>query len=215
MGTRVPADNGHDVTGSPLQTSRVVREVERRLPLIVILVAGILLASDLNQGWVPHDEGALGQSAERVLAGQVPHRDFDEIYTGALAYVHAAAFLIGPHASTTTRVPLFLIALLWVAALYAIARRFVPAAGAAVVAITALVWSVPNYPASMPSWFNLFLATFGTLALLKGLETGRRRWMVLAGLAGGVSFLFKLSGIFYLLGGGIALIATSFRRAAG
>ena len=37
-------------------------------------------------------------------------------------------------------------------------------------------------------------------------------WLVLAGLAGGVSFLFKLSGVFYLLGGGIALIATSFRR---
>ncbi len=199
------------MTGSPLQTSRVLREVERRLPIIVIALAGVLLASDLNQGWVPHDEGALGQAAERVLAGQVPHRDFDEIYTGALAYVHAASFLIGPHASTTMRAPLFLIALPWVAALYAIARRFVPPAGAAVVAITALVWSVPNYPASMPSWFNLFLATFGTLALLKGLDTGRRRWLVLAGLAGGVSFLFKLSGIFYLLGAGIALIATSFR----
>ena len=77
--------------------------------------------------------------------------------------------------------------------------------------VTAFVWSVPNYPASMPSWFNLFLATFGTLALLWGLETRRRRWMILAGVAGGVSFLFKLSGVFYLMGGGIALIATSFR----
>ena len=186
--------------------------MERFLPLIVIVLAGILLASDLNRGWVPHDEGALGQAAERVLAGQVPHRDFDDIYTGALAYLHAASFYVGPRASTTLRIPVFLFALLWVAALYAIARRFVPAAGAALVAITALVWSVPNYPASVPSWFNLFFATFGTLALLRGLETRQRHWMVLAGLAGGISFLFKLSGIFYLLGGGIALIATSFRR---
>ena len=190
----------------------MVREVERFLPLIVIVLAGMLLASELNRGWVPHDEGALGQAAERVLAGQVPHRDFDDIYTGALAYLHAASFSIGPRASTTLRIPLFLFALLWVAALYALARRFLPAAGAALVAITALVWSVPNYPASVPSWFNLFFATFGTLALLRGLETGQRHWMVLAGLAGGISFLFKLSGVFYLLGGGIALIATSFRR---
>ena len=186
--------------------------MERRLPLIVIALAGILLASDLNQGWVPHDEGALGQAAERVLAGQVPHRDFDDIYTGALAYLHATAFAIGPHASTTLRIPLFVFALVWVAAMYAIARRFVPPGGAALVTITALVWSVPNYPASLPSWFNLFFATFGTLALLRGLETGRRHWMVLAGAAGGLSFLFKLSGVFYLLGGGIALIASSFRR---
>jgi hypothetical protein len=178
--------------------------------LIVIVLGAVLLASDLNQGWVPHDEGALGQAAERVLAGQVPHRDFDEIYTGALAYLHAASFAIGPHASTTMRVPLFVFALFWVAAMYAIARRFVPPIGAALVAITALLWSVPNYPASMPSWFNLFFATFGTVALLRGLEGGRRHWLVFAGMAGGISFLFKLSGVFYLLGGAIALVAASF-----
>src|SRR6478736_3030545 len=203
------------MTGSALETSRVLGAVERYLPVIVILLAAVLLASDLNQGWVPHDEGALGQSAERILAGQVPHRDFDEIYTGALAYLHAASFMIASHSSTTMRVPLFVFALLWVAAMYAIARRFTPPFGAALVAITALVWSVPNYPAALPSWFNLFFATFGLLALLKGIETGRRRWLLLAGMAGGISFLFKLSGIFYLLGGGIALIATSFRRPQG
>ena len=87
--------------------------------------------------------------------------------------------------------------------------------GAALVAITALVWSVPNYPASVPSWFNLFFATFGTLALLRGLETGRRRWMVLAGLAGGVSFLFKLSGVFYLLGARHRPDRDEFSTAAG
>lgn len=201
-------------SGSPLQASPVIRAVERRLPLIVIGLAATLLLSDLNQGWVPHDEGALGQAAERVLAGQVPHRDYDDIYTGALAYLHAASFAAGPRAASTLRAPLFLFALLWVSAMYAIARRFVPPAGAALVSITALVWSVPNYPASVPSWFNLFCATFGTLALLRGLESGQRHWMVLAGACGGLSFLFKLSGVFYLLGGGIALLAVSFRRGA-
>ena len=196
---------------SPLAESRVLRTVERWLPLIVILLAGVLLASELDQGWVPYDEGLLGQSAERVLAGQVPHRDYDDPYTGALAYLHAAFFSVGSHTSSTLRIPLFLFTLPWGAALYAIARRFVPPIGAALVTVTAVVWSVPNYPASVPSWFNLFLATFGALALLRGLETERRHWFVVAGAAGGISFLFKLSGIFYLLGGGIALIATSFQ----
>jgi hypothetical protein len=203
--------SSHSGNETALPRSRVLVALERRLPLIVLALSAVLLASDLNQGWVPHDEGALGQSAMRVLAGQVPHRDFDEIYTGALAYLHAAAFTIGSPAATTMRIPLFLFALLWVGAMYAIARRFVPPIGAALVAVTALVWSVPNYPASVPSWFNLFFATFGTLALLRGLETEKRHWLVLAGVAGGISFLFKLSGVFYLLGGGIALVATSFR----
>jgi hypothetical protein len=199
------------VTASPLAESRVLRTVERWLPLIVILLAGVLLASELHQGWVPYDEGLLGQSAERVLAGQVPHRDYDDPYTGALAYLHAAFFSVGSHTSSTLRIPLFLFTLPWVAALYAIARRFVPPIGAALVTVTAVVWSVPNYPASVPSWFNLFFATFGALALLRGLESGRQPWLVVAGVAGGISFLFKLSGIFYLLGAGIALMATSFR----
>lgn len=199
------------MTVSSLETSRVIRAVERWLLLIVMLLAAVLLASDLNQGWVPHDEGALGQAAERVLAGQVPHRDYDDIYTGLLAYLHAAFFSMGSPASSTLRLSLFVFAVPWAAALYAIARRFVPPIGAALVAVTAFVWSVPNYPAAVPSWFNLFFATFGALALLRGLETGRRHWLMLAGVAGGISFLFKLSGVFYLLGGGIALIATSFR----
>ena len=210
-GTVDASPGSREATAGTLQESPVLRAVERRLPLIVVALAAILLASELNQGWVPYDEGLLGQTAERVLTGQVPHRDFDDPYTGALAYLHAAAFAIGPRASTTLRIPLFLVALAWVAALYAIARRFVPPIGAALVAVTALVWSVPNYPAAMPSWFNLFFATFGALALLRGLESGRQPWLVLAGVAGGISFLFKLSGIFYLLGGGIALTATSFR----
>jgi len=49
----------------------------------------------VNRGWVPHDEGLLGQSAERLLAGQLPHRDFDEVYTGGLSYLHALAFEVG------------------------------------------------------------------------------------------------------------------------
>ena len=200
---------------SPPAKSSALRAAEPWLPLIVVVLAGILLASHLNQGWIPYDEGALGQAAERVLSGQVPHRDYDEIYTGGLAYLHAVFFSIGSHASSTLRLPLFLLALPWVAAMYGIARRFVPPAGAALVALTAFVWSVPNYPAAVPSWFNVFFATFGALALLHGLESGGRQWMVLAGTAGGISVLFGASGVFYLLGGAIALIATSLQSRPG
>jgi hypothetical protein len=206
-----PAVTTASMPDAALRSLPIIRAIERTMPVIVVALAAILIGSELNQGWVPYDEGALGQAAERVLAGQVPHRDFDDIYTGGLAYLHAAFFSVGPHTSITLRIPLFLFAVAWVAALYAIARRFLSPIGAGLVTVTAVVWSVPNYPASMPSWFNLFFATFGALALLRGLEGGGRSWIVLAGVAGGISFLFKLSGIFYLLGGGIALIAISFR----
>ena len=45
-----------------------------------------------DRGWIPHDEGMLGQSAERVLTGEVPHVDYEEPYTGGLSLMHALVF---------------------------------------------------------------------------------------------------------------------------
>jgi hypothetical protein len=172
----------------------------------MLLVAGLYLGFYLTRGWYPHDEGALGQMAERVLGGEMPHRDFDEPYTGLLTYLHAAAFGLGGIRLAVLRVPLFITTLAWLAAVFAIARRSASPRGACAVALVALAWSVPNYPASMPSWYNLFCATFGLLALLRWDETRASPWLVLAGIAGGVSFLFKLSGLFFVAGALLYLV---------
>jgi len=61
--------------------------------LIVVWIGSALyVGARLNRGWVPHDEGALGHSAERVLAGQLPHRDFDETCTGGLSFLNGIPF---------------------------------------------------------------------------------------------------------------------------
>jgi hypothetical protein len=64
----------------------------------------------------------------------------------------------------------------------------------------AVLWSVPNYPAPVPSWYNLFFAVFGTAAVVRFLDTRRARWLVVAGLCGGLSFLVKLVGLYYVAG---------------
>ena len=150
----------------------------------------------LFRGWFPWDEGALAESARRVLAGQLPHRDFAEIYTGGLSYLHGLAFLLFGEQLTSMRIVLFAFFALWIPALYAIARRFAspPVAGACVV--TCVVWSVPNYSASMPSWYNLFLATFAVAFLFRYFDDRRARWLVAAGLACGLSVLVKSTGIY-------------------
>lgn len=187
--------DGPDVPGHHADPRR------SRFLLGVLLVGALYLGAYLTRGWYPHDEGALGQTAERVLLGEVPHRDFDEPYTGLLTYLHAAAFAIGGIRLPVLRIPLFVATLLWLGAVYRIARRNSEPPAAAAIALLILVWSVPNYPASMPSWYNLFCATFGVLALLKWKEDEKKaRWLFAAGLAGGISFLFKLSGLFYVAG---------------
>jgi len=61
----------------------------------------------------------------------------------------------------------------------------------------------------MPSWYNLFFATFGLAALLRYVEVQNRRWLVIAGICGGISFLFKMTGLYFVAG---ALLFLAFRE---
>ncbi len=158
------------------------------------------MAVNLKRGWVPHDEGILAQAAERILQGEMPHRDFEDPYTGGLSYLHAAAFRLFGVNLLVLRYVLFGFFLAWVPAVYAAAREFSEPWPAAGVTLLGVAWSVPNYAAAIPSWFCLFFATFGTLALLKYIRKPRTYLLVLAGLCGGFSFLVKSPGLYFVAG---------------
>lgn len=184
--------------------------------LAVLGLAAAYLRSIACEGWIPHDEGLLAHGAERVLAGELPHRDFDEVYTGGLEYLHAAAFaLLGPRIGTL-RLVLLGASLAFLAVLYGIAARFLRPLAAAAVVATAGIWSLPNYFAPLPSWYVLFLATLGLAASLAALERGRGRWWFLAGACAGLAFLVKSVGGVYTAAAGLATLAYAEepRRAA-
>jgi hypothetical protein len=168
--------------------------------LLVWLLSVVYLGVNLDKGWVPSDEGLLGQSAERVLLGEMPHRDFHNTYTGGLAYIDAAIFKLFGINLLWLRLFLFAWFLVWVPAVYALGRQFLAPWPAAGVTLVAVAWSVPNYPAALPSWFNLFLATFGILALAKYIRKPAIHWLVVAGLCGGCSFLIKSVALYYIAG---------------
>ena len=167
---------------------------------------GAYLLPFVDRGWIAHDDGMLGQIAERVLAGEIPHRDFHDPYTGGLSYLHALGFKAFGVRLVSLRWLLFAATMAWVPVVYFLAARFVPPLDAALVTVVAVTWSLPNYFASMPSYYNLFLATFGTAALFRHVERGGRRWLLVAGVCGGLSFLVKSVGIFFVLGGSLFLL---------
>ena len=166
----------------------------------VLAIAGIYVGLRIGQGWVPADDGTLSQSALRVMQGQLPHSDFGEVYTGGLSFIHALAFRVLGVNLMSLRICVFLFFLAWVPAVYYIAQRLVSPLAAGFITLLAVVWSYPNYPAAMPSWYNLFFATFGAAAVLRYLDVRTRRWLVIAGACGGVSILIKVIGAYYIAG---------------
>ena len=171
-----------------------------RTLLAIWLAAALYAYATIDRGWIPHDEGQFFQTADRLNAGQLPHRDFDEMYTGGLTYVNALALRWFGGTFMSMRWVLLGAFVLWVPAVFFLAARFGSPLMAAGVTALAVLWSVPNYPSPVPSWYNLFLAIFGAASVVRFLDTRNRRWLFVAGLCGGLSFLVKLVGLYYVAG---------------
>ncbi|MFP8880811.1 MAG: hypothetical protein VCE43_15915 [Myxococcota bacterium] len=174
--------------------------------LIIWVICALYLGSQTNRDWLPGDDGALGHSAERILDGELPHRDFDAIYTGGLSFLHALTFRVVGIDLLSLRIVLLAFALAWVPAVFAIARTAATPWVAGLITVSCVAWSLPNHFTAMASWYNLFFTTFGLLALLRYLETDRRGWLVAAGLCAGISVLFKSTGLGFAAGALLTLL---------
>jgi dolichyl-phosphate-mannose-protein mannosyltransferase len=191
----VPKTSAREPSALPIAQGSILHWL---VLIAVVAIAGVYAGTQIGAGWVPADDGILGESALRVMQGQLPHRDFAEIYTGGLSVIHALAFRVFGVSLMSLRICAFLFFLAWIPAVYYIASRFVSALPAGLITLVAVAWSFPNYPASMPSWYNLFFATFGAAALLRYLDVRKMHWLFLAGVCGGVSILIKVIGAYYI-----------------
>jgi hypothetical protein len=197
----------------PLADFSVFRTDARHVAIPRTLIGAMLVALSLAylclfvpRGWIPHDEGMIGQSAERVLTGGIPHVDYEEPYTGGLTWLHAGVFKLAGIDLLYTRWLLFAGAAVAQALTYLILRRFLGPIGAAVGVWTALGWSFPNYFAALPSWWVLVCALGCLWAFVRYVETGLVRYAALAGLTAGLSILIKQTGLYVLVALVMALL---------
>ena len=126
-----------------------------------------------------------------MLDGELPHRDFAELYTGGLTFLNAGVFWVAGDNLFWLRVPMFLLFLVYLPCVYLIARRFASPAVATLAALFAVAWGPPVYPAAMPSWYTLYLAVIGAYFLVRHHESGGRGWLVAAGVVGGLSLALQ------------------------
>ena len=184
------------------------------LPYLLWGAALTYVLSFLDRGWLPSDEGTLAQAAERVLLGELPHRDFDGMYSGGLELFHALAFKLFGTQLISLRMAIFAVFLPTVPLLYRMGRRLGGPISASVAVLLAVAWGLPNYMSAMPSWYNLFLAIYGTAALFEFMEDGRKPWLLAAGLAVGLSIAVKTVGLYLLAAVLLTLIVHEQRLAA-
>ena len=157
------------------QARRLATDHQRLVAGVLLLAGCLYLVRFVDRGWVPLDEGMVGQAAERVLKGQLPHADYEEPYPGALSYFYAAVFRIGGIDVVHLRWTMFAGAIAGLAVLYAILRRILSPITASVTTLVSLAWTYPNYFSSLPSWWVLLCALVSLWAVIRHVETGRTR----------------------------------------
>ena len=166
--------------------------------LLWVVVTGWVWAR-LTQGWVGIDDGAFAQIATRVLEGQLPHREFADVYTGGMTFMNAATMYVFGEDIVVLRYPLFVAFLGLVPAAYYIARSVTGPWTALLAAALVCTWSVPVYPAPMPSWYLLMFSVYSAACLIRWRAIRSSRWLLSAGLLAGLAVAFKITGVYLVV----------------
>lgn len=180
---------------------------DRFLMILTGIVTAVILASVAFVGWVPQDEGTLGQAAIRVLNGEIPHVDFNDVYPGLQAVFHAGFFSILGPSIRTLRVAWLLIAGVAGGASYLLIRRWAGRVPSVLVAISAVVAGFVLYPASTPTWWNVSLGIVSMVLVVRGSEQESAGWLVAAGFISGLNVLVKTTGLYFAIPSFLWLLA--------
>ena len=167
--------------------------------IVVVLVSTVVMITYHNRFWAPADEGKFAHAAERMVLGQVLHRDVQDLHAGYVNFVNAAAFSLFGVRIVSMRYPLALLTVIQAGLMFLILRR----AGAATALIGGLVLTSLSFVQFLnptPNWYTLFLAV-ATIAWLSWNPIGLRWRHIGTGFLVGTAFLFRqLSGVFLASG---------------
>ena len=167
--------------------------------IVVVLVSTVVMIAYHNRFWAPVDEGKFAHVAERMLLGEVLHRDVQDLHAGYVNFVNAAAYSLFGVRIVSMRYPLALLTVIQAGLMFLILKR-----GGAVTALIGGVvltsLSFVQFLNPTPNWYTLFLAV-ATVAWLSWNPIGLRWRHIITGFLVGTTFLFRqLSGVFLASG---------------
>jgi hypothetical protein len=184
------------------------------LIIITLTVNGALLWAFHDRYWYAPDEGNYAHIAERVLDGQVLHRDIQDLHPGYINWLNAAAMRVFGRDLLSLRYPLigasFATACL---TLVLVGRRNLWLGSSASVGTIAL--GVIQFPNPTAHWYSLFL-TLALTAWLTWLPL-RSAWRLFGtGFLLGLLILFRhLTGVWVAMAVLIVVLTERSSDAAG
>lgn len=184
---------------------------DRAIACLLFLGQIALLWSSRTYSILAPDEGMTIHAGERVLAGQVPYRDFFSFVTPGSPYLLAWQFRLFGHSLLVPRFALLVYAGVFGALTYLLARRIYEQKSsllAAYLVAPATACLFVNH-----NWDSTVSALLGIFAAHAFLHSRSRTWAFLLGAAVTVTILFAQSrGGGLLFGLALAVVALTFTR---
>ena len=179
-----------EISDKKVLTNRLAGDIICCLVIVAVGLA-IGLPRYLN-GIDLGDEGALAYGAERVLQGQIPHRDFYCNHPPLSSYTAVAMFKLFGTSLASLRILGLCIYLLIPLLVYSLLRHLTKPLIALVAAIPAAIFGMPLYhfiPFASIHAITAMLAAM--LFMMRAVFTGRRWWAFGAGLTTALVFVAR------------------------
>ncbi len=157
------------------------------------------------------DEGIVLQGAQRILASQVPYRDFFSFYTPGSYYAVALVFRIFGSSLAVARTAVALAGALLSVVTYLLARRVCSRTIALTLAVLGTLTTLPYRFLVLHNWDSTLWACLALYCAVRVLEKPAWTWTFAVGLFASLTVLFEQSkGAGLCLGLGLGFLAIWF-----
>src|ERR1035441_2975531 len=137
---RLTNPGAHVISSGILTVRKPAQRNVFTISLVFFVTSYTILLLGMPRWPVPYDEGLMLTAVMRIMAGQVPHRDFYAIYGPANFYVPAALFKMFGQNLLVNRLLGFFVEALTTAVTYAIASRYCRRSISIAAAIVTILW---------------------------------------------------------------------------
>lgn len=185
--------------------------IDLALAGVALILALAWFSLSLDLGLDLRDEGHILNQSVRTARGELPHRDFVDVYAPGVFAATGLALRLGGGEIVATRWLMAFMKALAVAASFLLARRVVSQPFAVLAALVAIAyWGRPvwNLNAPYASLYTLPLCLVAAWLALRAVEDARPRTALASGVVAGLAVLFKHTlGLLFAGGLGLALLA--------